>query len=183
MKAPVRAVALLAALLIAANAVPAYAQKKGLVGALLGAGAGAAKASSGKKSYGPDTLKPEALKSCLIAAHDLDEGEPKRTAEKKKLEAESAWLDKEEGSLKASAKKPAVDQAEVDRHRARVDAYKKRLAVYNKSVDEYNATLDKDKAARTRFNSGCAGKSYYPSDLATIQPQLPFSTAEYTTRK
>jgi len=178
-----RPVALLAALCVAAIAAPAHAQKRGLVGALLGAGAGAAKASAGKKSYGPDTLKPEELKTCLVAAHDLDEGEPKRAAEKKKLDAESAWIDREEASLKADAKKPAADQSEVDRHKARVDAYRKRLAAHNKSVASYNATLDKDKAARTTFNTGCAGKSYYPSDLAAIQPQLPFSTAEYTTKK
>lgn len=183
-----RLATLLAVLLIAMSG-QAHAQKKGLLGALLGAGATAARgasapsSSSAPKTYDAKTLRPEALKACLVSAHDIDESEPKRAAEKKRLEGERAWLDKEEAALVASAKKPAESQADLERHKRRVEAWKKRLGAFNKAVDAYNAVLARDKSALAAFNADCAGKSYYSSDLAAIEKDLPFSTAGHVAKK
>lgn len=174
---------------INASVVPAAsAQKRGLVGALLGAGATAAGAaarsgSEGPKTYGSDHLRPEALKGCLITAHRLDNGDDEMSARSKKVKDDKAAIEKESAALDRDGKKEFTQQEDVDRYNARVRAYKTKAAAFNKSVDAYEDFRKKRNTDIDSFNKGCAGKQYYVSDLASIQGQLPFDPAKYSAKK
>ena len=172
-----------------ASVVPtASAQKRGLVGALLGAGTTAAGAASrsgseGPKTYGPDDLRPEALKGCLITAHRLDESDDEMSSRSKKVKDEKAAIDKESAALDRDGKTEFTEQADVDRYNARVRAYKAKVAAFNKNVDAYEEFRKKRNTDVGSFNKGCAGKSYFVSDLSSIQSQLPFDPAKYSAKK
>ena len=170
----------------AMHCADAAAQTRGLVGALLGAGATAAAARKGPeptKTYGAGELHPEGLKSCLIGAHQLDGGHAEMEARARKLETEQPAIAKESAALDSEGKKEFTEQADVDRFNARLRAFKARTAAFNKNVDEYEARRLSRSKAFDSFNKECAGRSYYSSDLAAIRGQLPFDPDSHQAKK
>lgn len=160
-----------------------FEAQAGLIGKLLGAGASAAGSSSKHKSYDANTLQPADLKACLIQAHSIDENDAKSDAAKKRIESDSAKIDKDNKALKAEGKKDFTSQAEVDAFNARVKALKTRNGAFNKSVNEWNSGLAARKVSIDTFNTRCAGKKYFTDDLASIKGGLPFNVADYTNKK
>ena len=180
----------LALLLVASVFSPpsAEAQKRGLVGALLGAGAtavstGALSGSEAAKTYGPNDLRPEVLTTCMISAYRLDESEAALDKVAVGLEKESASIDKEQAALARDGKREFTEQADVDKYNAHARAQKARVAAYNAKIESYNERRVARKKGTEAFNGQCAGKRYYPSDLAAIQGQLPFDPAKYSAKK
>lgn len=174
-------------LFIAMPGAQAQEKKKGrgLVGALLGVGAGAAAGVAAKakpNSYGPNDLRPEALRDCLNNAHRLDEGEEKLGASATKIKAEGKSIDAENAALDRDGKREFTEQAEVDRYNARIRAQKARIQSFNREVGahkEKGAALDK---GIEDFNRQCAGKKYYSNDLEAIRAQLNFDPAKYAAK-
>ena len=158
----------------------ASAQKRGLVGSLLGAGAAASSAArSGPKTYGPNELRPDALKACLEIAHSLDQksdridGLADRLAtEKDAIARERAELEKDRAREMTNPEIDAFNQR-VRLHRANVDAFNAGVDLYEHDRAEYNASVE-------QFKRDCAGKGYYTSDLSAIQHSLSFDPAKYT---
>jgi len=171
-------------LFVGTSGVHAQEPKKGrgLVGALLGVGAGVAAAKMKPNNDGPNDLRPEALRDCLNNAHRLDEGGEKLGASATKIKAEGKSIDAENATLERDGKREFTDQAEVDRYNARVRALKTRIASFNTEVGGH-----KEKAARydrdsDEFNKQCAGKKYFSSDLAAIRSQLNFDPDKYAAK-
>jgi hypothetical protein len=182
------ALPLIAVLATAMPAADSSAQTRGLVGALLGAGASAAAAAARKgpepvKTYGAGQLRPEGLKSCLISAHQLDEGHGEMEARANKLEAEQPVIAKERAAIESEGKKEFSEQADVDRFNARLRAFKARTAAFNKNVDDYEGRRLARSKAYDEFNKECAGRSYYSSDLAAVRGQLPFDPDSHQAKK
>lgn len=164
----------------------AHAQEKkkgrGLVGALLGVGAGAAAAKMKPNNYGPNDLRPETLRDCLNSAHRLDEGDEKLGASATKIKAEGKSIDAENAALEKDGKREFTEQAEVDRFNARLRALKTRIASFNAEVGAHKekvASYDRDSE---EFNKQCAGKKYFSSDLAAIRSQLNFDPDKYAAK-
>lgn len=174
---------------VIATAEHASAQKKrGLVGALLGAGAASATAaaSGARKEYGPNDLRPDALKSCLVAAYEIDQGEDRLEQVETRLTREQAAIAKERSALERlerDAKDRMLEQAEVDQYNARVRRFDARVRAFNSNVEEYRKQRGAMSAKIDGFNKDCAGKKYYVSDLATIRDQLPFDPGKYSSRR
>lgn len=171
-------------LFVAISGAQAQEKKKGrgLVGALLGVGAGVAAAKMKPNSYGPNDLRPEALRDCLNSAHRLDEGDEKLGTSAAKIKAEGKSIDAENAALEREGKREFTEQAEVDRYNARVRALKTRIASFNSEVGAHKekaASYDRDSA---EFNKQCAGKKYFSSDLAAIRSQLNFDPAKYAAK-
>lgn len=176
-----------AALGLALVAQGVHAQEKrgrGLVGALLGAGAVAAgaKAAAKTQSYGSTHLRPEQLKNCLNDAHHIDEGEEALGASAKKIKAEGQSIDAEQAALEKDGKKEFTEQAEVDRFNARVRSGKARVDAFNRELGTHKEKVAALDRGIEDFNRQCAGKKYYSSDLASIRGQLNFDPGKYAAK-
>lgn len=171
-------------LFIAMPGVKAQEKKKGrgLVGALLGVGAGAAAAKAKPNSYGPNDLRPEALRDCLNSAHRLDEGDEKLGASATKIKAEGKSIDAENAALEREGKRDFTEQAQVDRYNARVRALKARIESFNREIGAHKVKAAGFDRGSDEFNKQCAGKKYYASDLAAIRGQLNFDPAKYAAK-
>lgn len=173
-----------ACVILVASGVQAQEKKKGrgLVGALLGVGAGAVAAKAKPNSYGPNDLRPEALRDCLNNAHRLDEGEEKLGASATKIKAEGKSIDAENAALERDGKREFTEQAEVDRYNARVRAQKARIQSFNREVGAHKEKIASFERGSNDFNKQCAGKKYFSSDLAAIRGQLNFDPEKYAAK-
>ena len=171
-------------LFIAMPGVKAQEKKKGrgLVGALLGVGAGAAAAKAKPNSYGPNDLRPEALRDCLNNAHRLDVDEEKLSASATRVKAEGKSLDAENAALERDGKREFTEQAEVDRYNARIRAFKTRVDSFNRELAAHKEKAAGYDSVSDAFNKQCAGKKYFSSDLAAIRSQLNFDPAKYAAK-
>ncbi len=174
-------------LCLVSHGVQAQEKKgRGLVGALLGAGAavaaGAAKSKPKEQSYGSSHLRPDQLKDCLNNAHRLDEGEEELGASAKRIKADGQSIDAEQAALERDGKREFTEQTEVDRYNARVRAAKSRIEAFNRGVGEHKEKATSLDRGIEDFNRQCAGKRYYSSDLAAIRGQLNFDPAKYAAR-
>lgn len=130
------------------------------------------------KSYDENTLKPEQLKQCVLLGNQLDESEKIIAEQNIKVDAQVNLLSSMESEvnnldnyLKSNRKTKFTSQAEVDafnkvvkkfndivsRYNLELDRYKGFEAPYNQKINTHNAIVD-------RFQSECAGKSYYMDD-------------------
>ena len=125
------------------------------------------------KSYGAGIMTPEVLKACLVLAHGIDGVGDRVAADKAAIRA----LDEKIQEAGPKLQKQAV-AAVTDPKLRKV--YAAQVAEYNTWVDERRAAVDRhNKAVREfsemsgRFNGECNGRSYFPSDLAAVAPDLP----------
>lgn len=172
-------VLIVATLLCTLAADIAFAQRRGLVGSLLGAGAGAARSGKEAAKTYTDHLTPDALHKCLVTAHDLDVSEEKTHSARARIEGERAAIDKEEADLLVEQKRAMADNAEINKYNARVDRFKSSVDSFNALVNLYEAERRARNASIDLFNNDCAGRKYYVSDLDAIKHKLPFDPAKF----
>lgn len=130
--------------------------------------------------YDETTLTRAALKTCLIAAWKLDEGEKRIEVERERLAKVRAELELSQARLQAATKATngvprSTDKGLVDDLRERRTAY---LAAYN----TFESDVEGRNAIVAGFNKDCAGKRYHGADLAAVRGDLPFDLAPFEKR-
>lgn len=125
------------------------------------------------KSYGAGIMTPEVLKACLVLAHGIDGIGDRVAADKAAIRTLDGKIQKAGPKLQKQAV-AAVTDPKLRK------VYAAQVAEYNAWVDERRAAVDRhNKAVREfsemsgRFNGECNGRSYFPSDLETLTPDLP----------
>lgn len=183
---PRAATAFVAAALLLGSLVPdtAHARRGGLVGAMIGGAAGhGAAAATGRKTYDERTLRPEQLKACLVSANEIDAAGEALDADRASIEQRRAALRDADEALRADAGRPPAQRASREPIDARRRALQAQGKALNGDIETFNAKLAAVRPQQQAFATGCAGKRFYPSDLAGVAPSLPFDVAAYTARR
>jgi hypothetical protein len=127
--------------------------------------------------YDDTTLTRASLRTCLIAAHDLDRGERRIEAERQRLGRLRGELEAAQARLQAATRASngiprSRDQALIDDLRDRRQGYLAALATFETDVEQRNGSV-------ADFNRNCAGKRYHAADLAAVRSDLPFDLAPF----
>ncbi|WP_186419568.1 hypothetical protein [Bosea sp. CS1GBMeth4] len=155
--------------------LPAQAKGGRFLGSLIGgAGRAAARSVGGTaiKSYGPNVLTVEQLKTCLTKAATLDKDSESLSTEQVRLSAAKTELEAGERELEQKkAKLNRSRKSEVDRYNKDITAYNTRLQNLKADQAAYNTKVDNHNAGIADFNGNCT-KSYYKDDMDLARTSL-----------
>ena len=158
-----------------AGDAPAGTAPDGVLAALISAAhnAPAPLYEGAAKSYRGGIMTPQTLKGCLVLAYRIDQ----TGAAVRQMKADLRDLDgkiAETGPrLKAQAVAGLTDPDKrqtytdgVAQYNRMVEQRREQVAAHNRRVREYSEMAG-------RFNVDCNGRTYFPSDLAAVTPDLP----------
>ena len=127
----------------------------------------------GKGGYGQGVLTPDQLSACLRSeaeinqmADMIDEREVllgQKQIELKKLGDE---LDRIRSRLDTTSQRAVGD------YNRKVEQHRRMTADFNKSIPEHNNRVDRLNTHSASFNTNCAGKNYYDSDMKEVRNKL-----------
>jgi len=146
---------------------------------------GPAKISTSAKSYGPDTLTPDQIRSCLSTGEQLEFQNKILTSQSKGFEKKRAAIDALETKIEASqayldkhTTKEVNDDAgiaarnrKIEDHNALITDYNNRITAYEKQAAGYAATNERYTEQRKAFYEQCSDKQYYVEDLKAVQAE------------
>lgn len=125
-----------------------------------------------EKIYDETVLKPDALRACLVTAREIDVSGVVLDRERTAIDEIDKEIDETGQSLKNESEGKFFEQRKVDAFNARVDTYNARVEERIQRVRAYNIAIEDYMKLADKFEGTCNGKSYYPSDLAAVTPQL-----------
>ncbi|MEQ8228630.1 MAG: hypothetical protein RIA64_11145 [Rhodospirillales bacterium] len=130
------------------------------------------------KTYPAGIMTPETLKSCLILAHRLDSVGTGIQGEKEKIRELDELIRDAGPRLQNQAVAALTDPERRKVYEAQVSDYNAWVDQRRKTVERHNREVRHFSELSGRFNGECNGRSYYPTDLAAIQTDLPPEIAE-----
>jgi len=166
---------LLIALLIFAASGAAAEGPGGVLGALVAAARSAPEPmhEGSAKTYRTDTLRPEGLKACILLAHGID----RTIADADRLS--TGLRDLDDRIAEAGPRLKTLSAAGLTNKAKRAE-YEAGLAEYNAWVEkraeiagEHNRRVQEYGEMASRFDEGCNGMAFFPTDLADITSDLP----------
>lgn len=114
-------------------------------------------------------LTREQLRQCVAEENAINASGAQVDALQASLEASEASINRLENQI--NAQEPFVDrysQESVARFNALIERHKHLVATHNSNLPVVNARVDQVNAAVQRFNSKCADRVYYESDMQAI---------------
>jgi hypothetical protein len=83
---------------------------------------------------------------------------------------ELQWCVNGQGSIEATEAALATEEANLETRSSAVDSYSQSsVSAYNALVDAFNARVRAQNASIDDWNSRCAGRSYYVSDMNAVR--------------
>ena len=121
----------------------------------------------------PDVLKPDQLERCVKTEKEIN-------ASSDTLDSVEAALSKQASDIerigpeidRSAAQLDRTSQTAVDTHNAKVQRYQATIKDYNAQIAAFNSRADRHNAQLTEFNSTCANKKYYESDMQAVRARI-----------
>lgn len=121
------------------------------------------------RSNDPNVLNFGALQKCIQQETRLKQAA--QTIQSQESALQSIKTAAEQLQEKIRASELSVDQysdSSVNAHNALIETFRKKADGYKNIVNSLNAKISESNSDSDSFNTNCAGKSYYQSDMTAI---------------
>lgn len=135
--------------------------------------------ATGEKTYDATVLRPDELKKCLLMANRIDQSGAALDREQASISNLDDQIQETGASLQDESQSRFVDEEKLNEFNSRVEEYNVRVQERIKRVDAYNAAIDRYTELADSFQETCNGRSFYPTDLTALRPELPPAIQSY----
>lgn len=128
----------------------------------------------GRGNYSsPDVLKPDQLEQCVQSEKDINTSSDTLDSTEVALDKLSTEIERLGQEIdRSAAQLDRTSQAAVDGHNAKVQRYQAMVKDYKARIVGFNSRAEAHNAQLAQFNTNCANKKYYESDMQAVRSRI-----------